>query len=240
MFVLLTIFACASPTPDAGPLFWQGQVYNDIPIDGVGGLAEGAIEVRDMDGETLTLGTQPETNNLSTWRLSLSGIPEEVELRISGPEQLTTVWRTTLPDRRSFWFSGTFFAVKAATMAPMWEALGEMTGETLNQSGGASLYGESLPLNDTDLAAWTGAEVTVYDAEGGVHPAITLSTTEEGFLVLADDTTGPVSAFTVTDLPVGPLRLVIDASDGRHVVMDYNAEAGELLSAFAFTLPENK
>ena len=31
---------------------------------------------------------------------------------------------------------------------------------------------------------------------------------------------------------------MIDASDGRHVVTDYNAEAGELLSAFAFTLPE--
>jgi hypothetical protein len=32
--------------------------------------------------------------------------------------------------------------------------------------------------------------------------------------------------------------LVIDGSDGRSVVMDYNAEAGDLLSAFAFTLPE--
>ena len=35
-----------------------------------------------------------------------------------------------------------------------------------------------------------------------------------------------------------PEREVVDASDGRHVVMDYNAEAGDLLSAFAFTLPE--
>ncbi len=240
MFLLISLFSCVAPTPEAGPLFWQGQIYNDIPIDGVAGLTEGGIEVRDMDGYTLTLGTQPDPNSPSTWRLPLSGVAEEVELRISGPEQLTTVWRTALPERRSFWFTGTFFAVKAATMGPLWEALSEMTGETLNQSGGASLYGESLALNDADVAAWTGANVTVYDAEGGVHPAITLSTTEEGFLVLADDTTGPVSAFTVTDLPAGPLRLVIDASDGRHVVMDYNAEAGDLLSAFAFTLPESK
>ena len=83
------------------------------------------------------------------------------------------------------------------------------------------------------------ARVVVYDADGGVHPAITLSD-EDGLLTLSDETTGPISAFTVTGLPPGPLRLVIDASDGRHVVTDYNAEAGDLLSAFAFTLPERR
>ena len=125
-------------------------------------------------------------------------------------------------------------------MAPVWDALAEMTGEPLSTAEGASLYGEPLPLSDDDLEAWTGASVVVYDADGGVHPAITLSTTEDGLLTLSDETTGPISAFTVTGLPPGPLRLVIDASDGRHVVTDYNAEAGELLSAFAFTLPERR
>jgi len=191
-----------------------------------------------MDGENIATAIQPDPESPSTWQIPLTGNADEVELRISGPEQLTTVWRTTLPEHRAFWFSGTFFAVKETTMMPVWDVLSEMLGESLSQTEGASLYGETLPVSEDDLEAWTGASVVVYDADGGVHPATTLSTNEDGLLVLADETTGPVSAFTVTNLPTGPLRLVVDASDGRHVVMDYNAEAGDLLSAFAFTLPE--
>ena len=100
-------------------------------------------------------------------------------------DHFTTVWRTTLPGQRAFWFSGTFFAVKRTTLAPVWDALAEMTGEPLGAYGGASLYGEPLALNDADLEAWTGASVVVYDADGGVHPAITLSTTEDGLLTLS-------------------------------------------------------
>ena len=240
MLVVLSLISCTTPEPGERPLIWQGQVFDDIPIDGVGGLSVGQIEAHDMDGQVIATGIQPDPESPSTWQIPLSGEAEEVALRISGPEHFTTVWRTTLPGQRAFWFSGTFFAVKQATMTPVWDALAEMTGEPLGVYGGASLYGESLALNDADLEAWTGASVVIYDADGGVHPAIKLSTTEEGLLVLADETTGPVSAFTVTDLPAGPLRLVIDASDGRHVVMDYNAEDGDLLSAFAFTLPERQ
>ncbi len=238
MIVLLSLISCTTPEPGERPLIWQGQVFEDIPVDGVGGLNVGQIEAHDMDGRVVSAGIQPDPESPSTWQIPLPGEAEEVALRISGPDHFTTVWRTTLPARRSFWFSGTFFAVKQATMTPVWEALEEMTGEPMEQDSGASLYGESLALTEADLEAWTDASVVVYDTDGGVHPAIKLSTTDDGLLVLADETTGPVSAFTVTNLPVGPLRLVIDASDGRHVVMDYNAEDGDLLSAFAFTLPE--
>lgn len=240
MLVLLSIFSCTTPEPTERPLIWQGQVFADIPVDGVGGLTVGELTVHDMNGDVVATGVQPDPESPSTWQIPLPGDPEDVELRISGPEQLTTVWRTTLPEHRAFWFSGTFFAAKEATMMPVWDTLSEMLGEPLAQTAGARLYGETLALTDDDLEAWTDATVTVYDADGGVHPAITLSTTDEGLLELSDETTGPVSAFTVTDLPSGPLRLVIDASDGRHVVMDYNAEDGDLLSAFAFTLPEKR
>lgn len=239
--LFLTLFiACTTSEPAERPLIWQGQVYDDIPVDGVGGLVVGELEVRDMNGDPIAIGTQPDPESPSTWQIPLSGDAEEVEIRIAGSEPFTTVWRTTLPSQRSFWFSGTFFAVKETTLAPVWDALAEMTGEPLSTADGASLYGEPLALSDDDIEAWTDASVVVYDADGGVHPALTLSTTEDGLLTLSDETTGPISAFTVTGLPPGPLRLVIDASDGRHVVTDYNAEAGELLSAFAFTLPERR
>ena len=240
MLVLFSLISCLPSEPAERPLAWQGQVFDDIPVDGAGGLVIGQIEARDMNGETIATGSQPDSENPSTWQIPLTGEGEEIELRISGPEQFTTVWRTEMPERRAFWFSGTFFAVKQATLTPVWEILSEMTEQSLGTSEGASLYGESLALSEDDVEAWTGASVVVYDDNGGVYPAITLSTTEDGLLTLADETTGPVSAFTVTGLPAGPLRLVIDASDGRHVVMDYNAEAGDLLSAFAFTLPERR
>ena len=240
MLVLLSLISCTTTAPAELPLIWQGQVYEDIPIDGVGGLAVGQIDVQDMNGAVIATAFQPDPDSPSTWQIPLPGNAEDVELRINGPEQFTTVWRTTLPERRAFWFSGTFFAVKESTITPVWDALSEMLGTPMNQTEGASLYGETLALDENDLEAWTDANVTVYDADGGVHPVVTLSTTEDGLLVLADQTTGPISAFTATNLPLGPLRLVIDASDGRHVVMDYNAEAGDLLSAFAFTLPENQ
>ena len=163
----------------------------------------------------------------------------EVAIRIEGsPEHYTTVWRTRTPTAPSYWYAGSLFAVRKATIQPLWTALSELLEEPIGESDGAHLYGESLMLWPEDEAAWTGADITVYDAEGTVHPAITLSTLDDGMMVLSDEGTGPITAFAATDLSPGPVRLVINTSDGRAVVMDYNAQSGDLLSAFAFTLPE--
>jgi len=239
MLFILTLLACAPPDTPAGPLIWQGPIYEDIPTDGTAGLASGFVRVSTTDGNVIAEGTQPDPERPTTWRISLPGTPEEVEVRIGGPDQLTTVWRTTLPTSRSYWFAGTFFAVKASTLIPLWDSLAELTGEEAAPEEGVALYGDVLALTDDDALAWTDAEVMVQDPSGGVYPVTTLTTTATGALDLTTSTPGPVSVFTATGLPSGPLRLIVDASDGRSVVVDYTAEPGELLSAFSFTLPED-
>jgi len=200
-----------------------------------------------MNGEVLTEGTQPDPDQLARWSILTGEIIEgradmffegEIEVRISGPEHLTTVWRTQAPSAQAYWYAGSIFAVKQLTMDTFWQGLSELEGEALGLSEGAHLYGEPLPLSEADLLAWTDATISVYDGAGQIHPAITLSVDEAGLLAPSDTVDGPIAAFAATDLAPGPVRLVVDSSDGRSVVMDYNAEAGDLLSAFAFTLPE--
>jgi hypothetical protein len=49
---------------------------------------------------------------------------------------------------------------------------------------------------------------------------------------------GPIVLFIAHDLEAGPIRLIVEASDGRTVVADWFAEDGDVLSAFHLTLPE--
>ena len=237
-FLLLT--ACIEdPGTPADSWTWEGWVYGDIPAEDTPGLLEGAIEVRDMEGTLLTEGYQANQDQMARWSIDLNEeIQGEIEVRISGPEHMTTVWRTQAPTTQAYWYAGALFATTQLTMDTFWEGLTELEGEVLGLSDGAHLYGEPLPLSESDIQAWTGAEVTVYDGQGQVHPAITLSLDEEGQLVHSDTVEAPIAAFAAPDIAPGPVRLVVDSSDGRSVVMDYNAEAGDLLSAFAFTLPE--
>ena len=241
MLFTLILAGCIPQTAevDDGTYGWAGFVYADIPADGGSGLTIGSIEVHDLDNERVSSGEQSDEQNPANWRIPLSE-SEPVSIRISGPDQLTTVWRTTTPAAPSFWFAGSFFAVKSSTILPLWESLSELVGAPLATTEGAHLYGEALPLSDDDIEAWTGAEITVIDGDGTAHAAIALSTTAEGFLVPATEETGPVTAFTATDLAPGEVQLQIEASDGRSVVTDYFAEPGDLLSAFAFTLPETR
>jgi len=220
----------------SGAYSWSGFVYSDIPADSGSALTEGAIEVRNTENEVIANGVQSNSDNPGNWQIPVSNA-EPVSIRISGPEQLTTVWRADTPSATAYWFSGTFFAVKAETIFPFWESLAEMIDTPDADTEGVHLYGEPLPLNEADMAAWTGAQINVYDGDGTIHPAISLSTTPEGLMEVATEDSGPTTAFTAIDLAPGEIRLVIDASDGRTMVMDYHAEPGDLLSAFAFTLP---
>jgi hypothetical protein len=240
MLTYLLLVACIQEqTADPPDWTWEGWVYADIPAEDTPGLLEGAIEVRDMGGAVLTEGYQANDDQLARWSIDLEAdVVGEIEVRISGPEHMTTVWRTQAPTTQAYWYAGSLFAAKQLTMDAFWQGLSEMEGAVLGLSDGAHLYGEPLPLNDADTLAWSDATITVYDGDGQVHPAITLAIDEGGLLAPSDTVDGPIAAFAAPDLTPGPVRLVIDASDGRSVVMDYNAEAGDLLSAFAFTLPE--
>jgi hypothetical protein len=237
MIAFLVLSACLPPSEPITEhsYSWQGWVSEDLPFDGVGGLRVGEIAVHDTDGNLIATAVQPADREPGNWRIPLTNA-QPVAIRISGPEQMTTVWRTTTPARQGYWFSGSFFAVKTQTMTAFWDALSELEGKPMGRSDGAHLYGQTLSLTNADLDAWTGAQITLYDGAGQVHRPWTFSADETGALVAAEGL--PISVFTVTDFEPGAVRLVVDASDGRSIVMDYIAEPGDLLGAFAFTLPE--
>jgi hypothetical protein len=240
MIAALLLFAC-TPTPSINDgeesHEWQGWVYADLPGDADEGLNLGAVRLWDMDGNLVSEGEQPDDDRPGVWRFQLEEAVD-AEIRISGPDQVTTVWRTTAPDAQAYWYAGSLFAAKQSTMDDFWADLADMLGRPMGTAGKAHLLGQPLLLWGEDEAAWTGATITVYDGDGTVHPAIALSQDESGLLLPSELTDGPIATFAAPDLTPGPIRLVVDSSDGRNVVMDYNAGPGELLSAFAFTLPE--
>ena len=240
MIIALLLTACLpepAPTDAEETHSWQGWIYADLPGDDTPGLEVGTLRLWGMDGTLVAEGTQPNEDRPAMWAVELDAA-SDVELRISGPDQITTVWRTTTPDAQAYWYSGSLFAAGTATMDAFWTDLAEITGDPMAEPGGTHLLGEPVWVHAEDEAAWTGASVTVYDDQGGVYPAVTLTQDEEGLLVPTSIVDGPISVFAVTNIVPGPVRLVIDSSDGRSAVVDYNAGPGELLSAFAFALPE--
>ena len=240
MILTLALLACSSePETTAADehYTWQGWVYGDLPADDSPGLEIGTVRLWGMDGTLLAEGAQLDDERPSVWTLEIEET-SEAEVRLSGPEHVTTVWRTTTPAAQSFWYSGSLFAAKTETMDAFWLDLSEMLGEELSTADGATLLGEPSMVWPNDEAAWTDASVTVYDGTGAVHPAILLAYDDDGLLVPAHIADGPIAAFAATNLAPGPTRLVVDSSDGRSAVIDYNAGPGELLSAFAFVLPE--
>ena len=234
----LLLFSCASaPTTDPAPMTWQGWVYDDIPAENTPGLEIGNISMTNLESGVVIEAEQRDDQRLGLWTFEVEG-NADVSIRIEGPEQFPTVWKARTPNATGFWYAGAIFGVKTATFEAFLESLAELTQQEIGQTDAVQLYGEPLPLTTNDLDAWTDAQITVYDGAGQVHEAITLILDEEtGGLMLSGTEPQPIAAFTATDLAPGNIALVIDASDGRSTVVEYEAEAGDLLSAFAFTLP---
>ena len=248
LFSLLFLSCTSSPVTEPSAQLWQGWVYDDIPTDNTLGLEQGAIRMTTLEDEIVFEGEQRDENRLGMWSFEVDpGV--EVSIRVEGAEHYPTIWRTRTPYTEAYWYSGAFFGIKSATFDAFIDSLAELTGdesdandaneiETDEGDSGVHLYGEPLPLTANDVEAWKDAKITVYDGEGRIHAAVTLVLDEEtGGLTLPGSEPAPVAAFVATDLAAGPIALVVDASDGRSAVVEYDAQPGDLLSAFAFTLP---
>ena len=234
----LLLFSCMSePTNPSDATTWQGWVYADIPADNTPALEAGVLTLSDLDGERISEGEQRDNQRLGYWTFEIEP-DQEVSIRIEGPEHYPTVWRGRTPSTTSYWYSGAIFGIATATFDAFLEELAELTQIEAASTDSVMLYGEPLPLSQTDLDAWTDPTIRIYDGAGAVHEATMLVLDEEtGGLALPGADASPVAAFLATGLAPGPIALVIDASDGRSTVLEYQAEAGDLLSAFAFTLP---
>ena len=239
-FSLLLLGCVNAPSTTSEATYWQGWVFADIPTDDTPGLEVGSLTMSDLDGETTNEGQQLDPDRLGYWTFEIQ-TDTEVSIRIEGPEHYPTVWRGHTPNADSYWYAGALFGITTATFDAFIESLATLMDAPLSATEGVSLYGEPLPLSQADLEAWTDATITIYDGEGTVHEAITLVVDEEsGGMTLPGPEPAPIAAFVALDLAPGDIALVIDASDGRSTVTEYTAQAGDLLSAFAFTLPLEK
>jgi hypothetical protein len=235
------LFACLSePAPAPEVTTWQGWVYADIPGDNTPGLEVGAMTMSDLSGDVSIPGEQLDDGRPAYWTFEVE--PDtEVSIRVEGPEHYPTVWRGRTPSTNGYWYSGAMFAVATETFDGFLESLSTLMDVPLGESVGVSLYGEPLALSSADLEAWTDATITIYDGDGNIHPAITLIRDEvTGGLALPGAEPAPIAAFVATDLAPGDIALVVDASDGRSTAIEYRSQEGDLLSAFAFTLPLEK
>ena len=237
-FFSFLLFACTNAPIDEPPgQLWQGWVYDDIPTDNTQGLEQGALTMTSLADETVFEGEQRDEGRLGMWSVQVE--PNvEVSIRIEGREHYPTIWRARTPYAEGYWYAGAMFGVKAETFDVFLDSLDELTGTPTGTREGVQLYGEALPLTVNDLEAWTDARITVYDGAGQVHEAITLVLDEKsGGLALPGVEPAPIVAFAATNLAPGPIALIIDASDGRSTVVEYDTIEGDLVSAFAFTLP---
>ena len=238
--IVFTFLACTTtPVTNTAPLVWQGWVYEDIPTNETLGLEEGSMTMLPLDGGDPIEGQQQDTNRLANWSFEFEA-DREVQIRVEGPEHIPTIWRTRTPHDNAFWYSGSLFAVRNTTFTLFLDGLAELMEETSDNENDQTvmLYGEPLSLSEGDEEAWTDAHIWVYDSAGGIHEATVLFLDEEtGGLLLDGPEPGPIAAFVVTGIAPGPVSLVVDASDGRSTAVEYQPEPGDLVSAFAFTLP---
>ena len=246
LLTLVTLTGCLPSTvydreelSDGDTVGWSGWVYADIPADNVPVLEVGAVTVTDESGEIVAEGEQPSTGSPGYWQIDVP--PQtDVTIRIEGDGVQPTVWRTMTPSARAYWFAGALFTVSPVTMDTFWSQLSELFGAPETTEDGVSLYGQPILRNEADEAAWTDAHLEVWDEDGGVHEVFALSLDEAtGGLALAGPGTGPISTFAAPSLPPGPVRLIVDGSDGRSMVAYWTGQPGDLLSAFYMALPED-
>lgn len=230
--LLLAPLACAlleeqraAPTE----VVWSGWVYAELPGADAPLLEAGTLTAWDLDGEPLAEGTMAE-DAPGYWSLTLPAATE-LELRLDGDEQAAMRWRGRSPAGRGYWLSGALFTVGDATAAAFFEALDGWQGlQPRALSGGevAHLWGQPW-----EPEAWAGATVEV-EHGGGAATVVRLAYDSEGQLI--DAGTGRVDLFVAVNLEPGPVTLRVQASDGRRAETRWQAQGGELLSAFYTTL----
>ncbi len=250
ILVLLGASPCVTTDP-GGDVLWSGWVLRDLPAD-VGNevLENGEVELTLPDGTPLG---QAEPSESRPGFFTLEVEPDqEIGLRITGETIHPTVWRTRTPRADGYWLFGALFGVDTVNLDLALSSLSELTGEEIpwqEDQAGLLIYGVPTIRDAADEAAWTGAEITAVDSEGGLGTVIAIAQDlETGVTGLAAGPTGlvgpnqvagPLVLFLVHDLAPGPVRLIVDGSDGRTTVADWVGQDGDILSAFHLTLPES-
>ncbi len=250
--LLLLVSAGCAPADSELGMIWQGYIFNDIPgsetaVFSSAVMADASVVLTETDGTPIHSGTESDSSP-GLWQIEIEP-DKEVGLRLSGLAIHPTVWRVHTPPTTSFWFNGSLFGVGVANLDQVLNLVEQLKGEAIpwrDAPEGVLIYGQPIIQTAADLGAWTGASITALDSNYHEGQVALLTVTETGTAALAsdfdavlgpNDAVGPVQVIVAWDLEPGPIRLIIDASDGRSMVMDWVGEDGDVLSAFQLVLP---
>lgn len=211
---------------------WSGDVLIGPYAEDATLLTDGSVTFSYLDGHAEDVEATQYDSSPGAWWATLD-VDQELSIRLSGPDVLTTVWRDRSPTGRAYWFDGGLFARTAAeldaTVAALIEA-GLLAEAPASLADGevAALWGAPA-----DPEAWAGAVVTVLD--GATLPAqvLLVQVTEDGAYAASDG--GRVDAFFAFDLAPGDVKLTVTGAEGGTAQTIYPAQAGDLLHpAFYF------
>jgi hypothetical protein len=214
---------------------WSGYVYAGVPGDEVPLLETGLIEVLDADGAPLdgAEARQDYPDTLGYWTLAVP-VDTPVTLRLSGDGVVPTVWRGHTPSGRAYWLNGALFARGEAETDALVDALDGLDDRLPGDpDDGAPVHLVGQPWDREDVAGATWTATGGDGAEVRVHALVA---DDSG--ALSDAADGPVDLVVALDLAPGTATLRCASPDGRSAETHWPTQAGDLVSAMWFHLPE--
>ncbi len=222
-------FTHDSSTPDE--VTWSGYVLEDLSGKKDPLLLEddGAFQVVDLDDEPIADGQH---SGDGYWYVVVPS-DEEVAIRLSGAQHVSSLWRAHTPNGRAYWLTGSLFTQFTSSFDALVKALDGFEGldpEDLAKGKVVHLWGQPLEPD-----AWAGAVVTATGGDGADVPMFTFAVDEDkGVVTEAGDQ--PVSFFFGANAAPGDVTLRVEAVDGRVAETTYPARGGDLVTAAFFDL----
>ena len=210
---------------------WSGTIL-DGPYTGENDvLTEGTVTVEGLDGELLDEGSEPWSDYPGWWRVD---VPPDtpVYFRLAAEGMHPALWSTTTPGGAAYWYTGSLFAYEQETWGGWFQELADAEGVELGSLDERCwLWGAPLSPDD-----WVGASLQLTDGDGQEVSLYSYRIDDDG-LMSRSLVMNSIDYFFAFDLAPGDITLQVEASDGRLVVMDFPAQAGEVISAWYLALP---
>jgi len=217
---------------------WSGYVLQEFADTEPDVFTNGTLSILTTDGESISDGDQPWEDSPGFWSVDVPA-DTEVAIRIVGDPEAEfpaapTVWRGNSPPSSGYWFNGSLFVKETSIVDDMLSSISSAPGTNatpLSDGTTAVLWGEPMEPEE-----WAGAEIAVTDADGASGRVRSFVIDDDGALSAAGN--GPVDLFISYNLPPGPTTLHVTTAEGVMVETTWPAEAGDLLSAIYYALPD--
>lgn len=211
---------------------FRGYVYDDYTYIGdYAVLPDASLSARDASGEP-TGEVEASSDRPGYFEITVDP-KQPVELVVAAPGRLTTV-RATLGPATLADFSPYIFPRASEVITPL---IDELSGQLGTPDSTGLLAGEvgALWMEPLVPADWAGADIYL-DSGGAEVEFIALTVLDDGAVALAED--GPLDRLVAPALPPGRLTLLVATATGDIIQQSWNVQAGELVDASWFNLPQ--